>query len=235
MEIKDLVYRDPAGEMLTTSVIVAEKFEKKHKHILEIIRDLVKKDMPGIRPMFRETTYQDGYGRPQGCYAITEEGFSLLAMGFTGDKALIFKLQFIEAFKRMREALLELPKNPLDLVVITAQEMKRIDGEVEEVKGRVELLGNQIRIDSGEARTLQKTISRRVYSRLKELLGEGYKCDTRSRAAGRKLYAKVHKEIREKFGVPSYRDVKRTDFNAALVVVESFVEPYEVREEIRSL
>ena len=57
-------------------------------------------------PMFEETTYiheQNGQTYPM--YYLNRDGFTLLAMGFTGKKALQFKLQYIDAFNRMEEML----------------------------------------------------------------------------------------------------------------------------------
>lgn len=92
---------------LTTSRTVAEKFDKQHQHVMRDIRDIISQveDESKIGRMFHETTYADKYGRQKPMYTMTRDGFSLLAMGFTGKKALEFKLKFIDAFNRMEQAL----------------------------------------------------------------------------------------------------------------------------------
>ena len=92
---------------LTTSRTVAEQFGKQHQHVMRDIRDLFSQaeDESKIGRMFHETTYADKYGRQKPMYIMTRDGFSLLAMGFTGKKALEFKLKFIDAFNRMEQAL----------------------------------------------------------------------------------------------------------------------------------
>lgn len=97
---------------VTTSLKIAEVFEKKHRHVLDSIRDVIKQNggMPkiGQTPMFQETTYiheQNGQEYPM--YYLNRDGFTLLAMGFTGSKALKFKLAYIEAFNKMEAALKE--------------------------------------------------------------------------------------------------------------------------------
>lgn len=92
---------------LTTSRTVAEQFGKQHQHVMRDIRDLFSQaeDESKIGRMFHETTYADKYGRQKPMYTMTRDGFSLLAMGFTGKKALEFKLKFIDAFNRMEQAL----------------------------------------------------------------------------------------------------------------------------------
>lgn len=94
-------------EAITTSLKVAGVFGKRHDRVLESIRHLVP-DLPNIRaPFFREAVYADEQGKPRPMYEMTRDGFSLLAMGFTGKKALTFKLQYIQAFNTMERALIQ--------------------------------------------------------------------------------------------------------------------------------
>lgn len=58
------------------------------------------------RSNFRQRDYVDDRGKLQPMYEITRDGFSFLAMGFTGKKAAHFKIQFIEAFNKMESAIL---------------------------------------------------------------------------------------------------------------------------------
>lgn len=95
-------------QAVTSSLQVAETFGKQHKHILGTIRELME-GMPknGHTPeMFAEGTYtneQNGQQYPM--YYMTRDGFTLLAMGFTGRQAMLFKLQYIEAFNSMEASL----------------------------------------------------------------------------------------------------------------------------------
>ena len=54
--------------------------------------------------MFFDISIDDSYGRKQRAYAMTRDGFSLLAMGFTGSSALRWKLKYINAFNKMEQA-----------------------------------------------------------------------------------------------------------------------------------
>lgn len=96
-------------QALTTSLKVAETFEKRHDHIIRDIRDLINQmeDVPKNGEMFFTTTMPDKYGRKQPAYLMNRDGFTLLAMGFTGKKALQFKLDYIQAFNAMEAALAE--------------------------------------------------------------------------------------------------------------------------------
>jgi Rha family phage regulatory protein len=91
-------------EILTAnSRDVAEHFEKQHKDVLESIRNLTAENS-ATKSMFIETSFESrGKFYPQ--YELTRDGFSLLVMGFTGSKALEWKLKYIEAFNEMEREL----------------------------------------------------------------------------------------------------------------------------------
>ena len=55
--------------------------------------------------MFLEGTEPDSYGRNRKMFYMNRDGFTLLAMGFTGQKAMSFKLKYIEAFNAMERQL----------------------------------------------------------------------------------------------------------------------------------
>ena len=90
------------GDKLTTeSRMVASVFNKRHDNV---VRDLEKlrEQLPAERLLnFEEISYLDQYGREHRGYRITRDGFMLLAKGFTGKKALGFKLAYIKAFNAM--------------------------------------------------------------------------------------------------------------------------------------
>lgn len=80
---------------------VAAFFGKEHKHVNEAIRNLVAKEPPlGVRN-FRPFKINDLAGESAAYYDMDRDGFTLLAMGFTGTKALRWKLRYIEAFNAL--------------------------------------------------------------------------------------------------------------------------------------
>lgn len=97
------------NQVVTSSRQVAEKFGKQHKHVLASILKLTSAqfsaDVPKTGEMFFEATEPDTYGRKQKIYYMNRDGFSLLVMGFTGQKALEWKIKYIQAFNQMEEAL----------------------------------------------------------------------------------------------------------------------------------
>ena len=92
------------GHLTVSSLQIANDFGKQHKHILDAIENL-KAENSALTKMFIETTYTAGTGKHYKRYDITRDGFSLLVMGFTGKKALEWKLKYIEAFNLMEDKL----------------------------------------------------------------------------------------------------------------------------------
>ncbi len=138
----ELVFKGENGQALTTSLLVAEKFGKNHRDVLDAIRDLVKGSAEfSAHPMFEETTYihpQNGQTYPM--FVMNRDGFSLLAMGFTGKKALEFKLGFIAAFNQMENAIrsggFSVPQSFSEALQLAANQAKRIEAQRKEIEQR---------------------------------------------------------------------------------------------------
>lgn len=97
------------GKVWTTSLAVAEKFGKRHDSVLRTIRELECSGEFRLRN-FVESIYVNDQGRQQPCIRMTRDGFTFLAMGFTGKEAAYWKERFIEAFNALEHqaiALLE--------------------------------------------------------------------------------------------------------------------------------
>lgn len=92
------------NQLVTDSRQVAEHFGKQHKHVIEAIEN-IKAENSALTQMFYETSYTAGTGKHYKMYLMNRDGFSLLVMGFTGAKALEWKLKFLEAFNAMEKAI----------------------------------------------------------------------------------------------------------------------------------
>ena len=115
------------NQALTTSLKVAEVFGKRHDHVVRDIRAVAEQieDAPKFGEMFVEAEYADKYGRMKPMYYMNRDGFTLLAMGFTGAKALQFKMAYIDAFNKMEEALKaqQKPMTPAEMLYAAAGQL----------------------------------------------------------------------------------------------------------------
>jgi Rha family phage regulatory protein len=141
--------------------MVAENFEKEHKHVLRDI-DNLKKDVPNFGLMFYETELPDAYGRLQRAYYITKKGFQLLAMGFTGKKAIEWKLRYIDAFEAMEKhlAVPKLTPNP-------HYRSRMIKTAVKDIGGTADAIAEVFGVKKGMATAAAMT-----------MIGEAYGIDT---------------------------------------------------------
>ena len=93
------------NQVVVTSRQVAERFGKNHRDVLESIASITKAENSAL-VFFHKSTYRvPGNFKKYPEYIMNKDGFSLLAMGFTGRKALQWKLKYIEAFNKMEETL----------------------------------------------------------------------------------------------------------------------------------
>lgn len=120
-ELINIMEKD--GQLVVSSRQVAENFEKQHKDVLESICKLISQmsSAENSANLFIQSEYADKYGRMQKEYLMTRDGFSLLVMGFTGSKALEWKLKYIEAFNHM-EAELNSPERIMARALKIAEE-----------------------------------------------------------------------------------------------------------------
>ena len=104
MELVKLSRINKQEVTVVSSLDVAEKFNKSHDKVLRDIREIHCSDK-FRRSNFGETSYKDKWNREQPMYNMTKDGFTLLVMGYTGEKAMKFKEAYIQAFNKMEQLL----------------------------------------------------------------------------------------------------------------------------------
>ena len=98
------------NQALTTSLNVAEYFGKQHSHVLRAIERAIStipnasKNGP-VENGFILATYKDPKGEERPMYYLNRDAFTFVVMGFTGEKAAIWKWRYIAAFNRMEETI----------------------------------------------------------------------------------------------------------------------------------
>jgi len=111
-DILNLGLTTKSENVTVSSRVLAEKFEKEHFNVVRDIENLIKgvlkiEDTP-LNNYFIENTYINNQNNQKYKeYLITRDGFALLVMGFTGKKALAWKLKYIEAFNQMESFIRE--------------------------------------------------------------------------------------------------------------------------------
>ncbi|GKY28360.1 TPA: Rha family transcriptional regulator [Campylobacter jejuni] len=117
---QEVQFGTQGNQVFCTSLDIAKVFGKQHKHILELIGEKFNNNEiknfcePNFRLSFKTRKIEGfrGKERKYPYYQLTKDGFSLLAMGFTGKEALQWKILFIDAFNEMQKLLQKEIKSP---------------------------------------------------------------------------------------------------------------------------
>ena len=120
-------------QAVTTSLILAEAFNKQHKNVIQAIEAKIEpaENSARYKRMFYEGIYTDKKGEQRKMYYLNRDGFTFIAMGFTGRKADEFKLKYIDAFNRMEErikqqpAQYKLPQTYSEVLIELAKEVEK--------------------------------------------------------------------------------------------------------------
>lgn len=113
------------------------------------------------------------------------------------------------------------PKSAMELLRLQSQAMFELDERVNVLEDKLE---NQMTIDRGQQRELQKAVSRRVLDRAATVI-PAWALDEQKP----KFFASLYRDLKDRFGVPSYRDIRPADYPSAMAYVETWIEPAELR------
>lgn len=212
-------------QAVTTSLQLADTFEKGHQHILRDI-DGLKKDVSNFGQMFLEGNEPDSYGRDRRTYYMNRDGFTLLAMGFTGKKALQFKLQYIDAFNKMETAIKSKNK-PLSIpeqIQTIALGYTNLEKDVDDIKNRMGLPSN-----------MKRSFTRARNKKVIEIMGGSKSNAYLNKNLRQKVYSQMFVSFKEQFDVDSYADCPMKDYDAAIEFVNNWFAPYEIQKNIQEL
>ena len=209
-------------QAVTTSLQVAKNFEKRHDNVLRDIENL-HKDVLNFEEMFIESTELDSYGRDRRIYYMNRDGFSLLAMGFTGKKALQFKLKYIDAFNQMEKQLQQ--QKPLSLpeqIQLIAKGYENLSADVEDIKNRMGLPSN-----------MALAFSKKRNAKIINVLGGKKSNAYRNKTIRAKTYRALFSSYRETFDQDRYNDLPMKDFDKAVDFVKNWYPPFELQQQIQ--
>ena len=149
------------GQVVVRTRVVAERFGKRHSHVVEAIENKIKNltaenSEVNLSTLFIPTTYMHN-GNKYKEYLLTRDGFTFIVMGFTGAEADIWKLKYIEAFNKMEQILKEQQSLPQDL---SPQLQFMINMELEQKKMQQQL--NQVNHHALEAKATAEQATKQM-------------------------------------------------------------------------
>lgn len=208
-----------------SSLEVAEMVGRPHDNVLKDIRRIMSqlRDVKSYESYFIESTYTNSQNKQQPSFLLTKKGCELYGTRMTGEKGTQFAVKYIERFNEMEQqaqkvvplskdqALVTVLRTTADLVEDTHAiklEQHEIRKELSMINEKVE---EQITLTSGEQRAVQKEVAIKIYD-IEE--------DTTIRP---KLFRELHREIKDRFAVASYKDVRRQELQTVLNYIRSWV------------
>lgn len=207
------------GQLVTDSRDVAAMTGKEHKELLRTVRGFISiLTSAKLRSLdfFIPHNYEDAKNEYRPCFLLTRKGCDMVANKMTGERGVLFTAHYVTQFEQMEKSLLsprvltekEQIHASMRLSLENSEELEDVKKEVVEIRSMVE---NQITLDHGEQRRLQKAVAIKVYEL--EL----------DKAKTGKLFSELYREIKDRFGVSSYKDVKRKELQSAIRYVESWI------------
>ncbi|HFM7609442.1 TPA: Rha family transcriptional regulator, partial [Enterococcus faecium] len=199
---------------------VAESFDKKHRHVLTAIDELKE----GVAENWADLFWEDTYVHPQNkqSYRIiymNRDGFSLLAMGFTGKKALSFKLQYIEAFNKMEKEL----KDQLPSIPATKREMALLAlAANEETNERVDAIEsdlNDLKNNQLLAEPDYRTISNMVRNKIRVICNQQH-LNSKAKA---ELFKDLNGGIKRITGAVARNRIKAKQFDDVIDFINNWM------------
>ena len=214
---------------VVTSRKIAEDFEKEHNDTKKRIRELIR-DMGEIsHNYFIISEYKDSLNRTQEEYLLTRDGFSLLVMGFTGAKALNWKLKYIEAFNKMEERIKgqSKPLSAMDQLRLQYQVIEEHDERIDKIESQLE----RLEVSPSQRKAIQNARHRRV----SELLGGKKSVAYKDSSFRSKVYSEMGRAFNNYFDVPAYDCTPKNRFKEALEIIESYNLSVELSMELKRI
>lgn len=212
------------GKATTTSMVVAEYFGKRHADVIRTIESMLQDADIFSRRNFTLAEYTDEQGKPRPMYELDRDGFTLLAMGFTGKQALQFKLSYIDAFNKAEEALKQVTASlPSDPIMAQLQIMMNMRQDVVALSNQIPVLSTGIaetrhelqqfkeerRLENWQQQAIQKAVNHKV-----DLWKELYPS-----LNVKKAFMGIWRHLKEKFQVPRYNEIPAIKYEQALTAI----------------
>lgn len=190
------------------------KSELRHDNLLQIIRDEFSEEISLLK--IQESTYKNDRGREYPMFILSLNQAKQILMR----ESKFVRKAMINYIEKLEEQI----KNPFanlsiqQMMIATLQEQEKIVDRVEVLENKVD---NEIRVDNGEQRKIQRAVATRVYQRLDivpELIEDK-----------KYMFQAIYRDLKDRFGVASYRDIKRKDLRDCLEYVSAWIEPADLR------
>lgn len=205
-------------QAVTTSLQVAETFGKRHDHVMRDIEELIAQSgSPELgNEMFAKGSY-DNRGKSYPMVYMNRDGFTLLAMGFTGTDAMKFKLAYIKAFNSMQSQLEQrpaLPKTSRGQIRLLLEGSEETNQRIDTLDQRMTDFEQNRRLETGDYTAVSHGVSKAV----REYVQNHHLQLTKEQRSA--LYKDINGGLNQVCGVRARSQIKERDFEKAMQYIE---------------
>ena len=211
---KEYEFKSKNGTLTEAEKKRGKFVELEHYDLLKVIRDEFEEEIGAGK--ISVSDYKDSSGKKNTMFILTLK---------QAKQVLLRESKFVrKAVIEYIEKLEEQVKNPFknlsfqQMMIMTLQEQEKIADRVDKIENKVD---NEIRVDNGEQRKIQKAVGTRIYQRIDIIpqLAENKKF----------VFQALYRDLKDRFGVASYRDIKRKDLTDCLEYISTWIEPSDLR------
>ena len=184
--------------------------EMQHKTLLGIIRDEFEEEI-SQQELLLSNYYSRGKEFPMFILTLAQAKQVLSRESKFVRKAVI---KYIENLEQQ----LQKPLSVEEMIIKQAESMMQVKNDIQRLENKFDTV---VTLESGKQRIIQLRVSKKVYNIMSEYLGENV---MEYNIKQRKLFSSIYRDIKRKFGVASYKDIKVVEYEKALSFIENWIE-----------
>lgn len=185
-----------------------------HDSLLKTIREEFSEEI-SLGELNESNYYSRGKEYPMFVLKFSQAKQVLLKESKYVRKAVI---QYIENLEQQ----LQKPLSVEEMIIKQAESMIQVKSDIQRLEHKFDTV---VTLESGKQRIIQLRVSKKVYNIMSEYLGENV---MEYNIKQRKLFSSIYRDIKRKFGVASYKDIKVVEYEKALSFIENWIEDKEV-------
>lgn len=226
---KSLELINKNGEIRVSTRVIALDFNKRHNDVVRALENLTTQN-PAVKNMYINATFTHN-GNQYVEHLLNRDGFSLLVMGFTGERALTWKLKYIEAFNKMEQAIKSQSTTKIDskFMFQLAQTLEEKEKQIETLNTENDLLTKK-QLDWTTINTVEAIVKkiggkigyREAWRAFKKELMYNHRININDR------YAKALKVAKNKSKVRKLATLHQEEIDAVLSTATALARSYKV-------
>ncbi len=208
------IFREKERELDSNNRLLAEL---RHDSLLRTIKDEFSEEI-SVGELVESSYYSNGRNYPMFILTFSQSKQVLLKESKKVRKSV---LQYIENLEnKLKEVIPQLSE--MEMIIKIAEKHVEHDKKFIEIENKIDSVINTVTLESNKQRKIQLAVAKRVYKLLPDPQPDF--SDEDAKIYSKKLFSNLHRDIKRKFGVASYKDIKVVEYEKALNFIEQWIE-----------